>query len=172
MAVSNKTIKDENRFYFYSLCLIFLYYVGSAMAGAELSLRYQIILIPLFCLFSASFWVNLFKRHFHADVMAGLAVLILETAHVAPFYISYQNPTVLSSFLHPGVHWGQGGYEVAQCANGLGQAEELVVFADYEGFSEFFKGRGYRYLYRRKIDENYIQSYDYLCLTLQRYLRS
>ena len=155
----------ENRFFFYSMFLIMVYYLGSALAGAELSLRYQIILIPVFCIFAANFFANFLKRHFYVYLTIGFLILILEMAHVAPFYISYKNPTEFSSFINPGVSWGQGGYEIAQVANRLQNAKKLKILSDYEGFSEFFMGAGSRYGYRRKLTESYIQQYDYLCLS-------
>ncbi|MDO9263705.1 MAG: glycosyltransferase family 39 protein [Desulfosalsimonadaceae bacterium] len=161
-----KNISDgENRFFFYSLFLIMVYYLGSALAGAELSLRYQIILIPVFCIFAANFFADFFKRRFYVYLTIGFLILAFEMVHVAPFYISYKNPTEFSSFTNPGVSWGQGGYEIAQVANRLQNAKKLKILADYEGFSEFFMGAGSRYRYRRKLTENYIRQYDYLCLS-------
>ncbi len=157
------------RFFFYSMVLIMIYYVGSALAGAELSLRYQIILLPIFCIFASYFFVAVFKRRFYVYLTIFVIILTGEMAYVAPFYISYRNPIELSSFINPGVSWGQGGYEVAQFANRLENAGEMKILSDYEGFSEFFKGAGFRYKHRRKLTENYIVQYDYLCLSSSGY---
>jgi hypothetical protein len=157
------------RFFFYSIVLIMTYYVGSALAGAELSLRYQIILLPIFCIFASYFFAEVLKRRFYVYLTIFIIILTAEMAYVAPFYISYRNPIVFSSFIDPGVNWGQGGYEVAQFANRLPNAQQLKILADYEGFLEFFKGTGFRYKHRRKLTNNYIRQYDYLCLSSRGY---
>jgi hypothetical protein len=165
LMLKNTKCFDQIRFFFYSMILIMIYYVGSALAGAELSLRYQIMLLPIFCIFASYFFVEVFKRRFYVYLMIFVIVLAGEVAYVAPFYISYNNPMEFSSFINPGVNWGQGGYEVAQFANRLPNAQQLKILSDYEGFSEFFKGAGFRYKHRRKLMEKYIRQYDYLCLS-------
>lgn len=163
--VKDKDSDPDRRFFSYALFLVMVYYLGSAMAGADLSLRYQIILLPVFCIFAADFFVKFLKKRFYGYLAAGFLLLAFEMAHVAPFYISYQNPTEFSSFINPGVSWGQGGYEIAQCANRLENPDQLQILADYEGFSEFFRGKGSRYQYRRRLTENYLRQYDYLSLS-------
>ncbi|MBC2717647.1 MAG: glycosyltransferase family 39 protein [Desulfobacteraceae bacterium] len=165
LMLKNAMSYTHYRFFFYSMVLIMVYYLGAALSGAELSLRYQIILLPIFCLFASYFFVTIFRRRFYLYLTILFVILALEMLHVAPFYITYRNPTEFSSFINPGVNWGQGGYEIAQSVNRLQNAEEMKILSDYEGFAKFFRGAGSRYTYRQKLTENYIRQYDYLCLS-------
>jgi 4-amino-4-deoxy-L-arabinose transferase-like glycosyltransferase len=72
-----------------------------------------------------------------------------------PFYFNYTNPLLPKQSLISDA-WGYGGYEAAQYLNALPNAENLLVWTDYEGVCEFFKGkcmvRQYKYSNKQAID--------------------
>lgn len=72
-----------------------------------------------------------------------------------PFYFNYANIFLPQKSLISDA-WGYGGYEAARYLNSLPNAENLLVWSDYEGVCEFFKGKcmlkQYKYSSRQKID--------------------
>jgi 4-amino-4-deoxy-L-arabinose transferase-like glycosyltransferase len=57
-----------------------------------------------------------------------------------PFYFNYANFLLPKTALVSDT-WGYGGYEAAQYLNTLPNAQNLLVWTDYEGVCEFFKGK-------------------------------
>ncbi len=72
-----------------------------------------------------------------------------------PFYLNYTSPLLPKSELISDA-WGYGGYEAAQYLNALPNAENLLVWTDYEGVCEFFVGKclvkQYKYSSKQAID--------------------
>lgn len=72
-----------------------------------------------------------------------------------PFYFDYTNALLPKQFLISDA-WGYGGYEATQYLNALPNAENLLIWTDYEGVCEFFVGKcmlkQYKYSSKQKID--------------------
>lgn len=128
--------------------------------------RYIILLYPLVAFLAAcGIWESrqfLKKRcpqyalldTFHVTL---LLILLLSISLITsrPFYFNYTNPLLPKQFLISDA-WGYGGYEAAQYLNTLPNAQNLLVWTDYEGVCEFFVGKcmlkQYKYSSKQQID--------------------
>lgn len=136
--------------------LLFLFVFGSffvafyyaAMEQRVLvHVRYSILLYPVASFISAitaTFIARFFfsKHMLYGMVFVGFVFLLSLGSLVAdrPFYFNYTNDLLPKDQDVVGA-WGYGGYEAAQYLNSLPFSEYLTVWADYEGFCPFFKGR-------------------------------
>lgn len=97
-----------------------------------------------------------------------LIASLIDLSLVMPHnYISYNNKLYFDysgpGYDGPRLTWGFGGYEIAQKANTLQNAQSLKVLSDYVGFGVFFIGRNERV--NKRMTEGYIKQFDYLCLS-------
>jgi hypothetical protein len=123
-----------------SIAIIIMFIGGSAIGGFVATGRYQVMLIPLYILIAALAIEKLAKA---GGWVVGVAVVSLLTLiGTTPFYINYQNEVSDRSIVIND-SWGMGGYELAQKLNSLPDAENIRVWADREGFNEFFVGKTY-----------------------------
>ncbi|HRY82183.1 MAG TPA: phospholipid carrier-dependent glycosyltransferase [Candidatus Moranbacteria bacterium] len=156
---------------------IIIYYIALVAQNLPSTVRYSIILYPLVSIL-ASFGLYEFFSHDKLKKfskiyisLAIIAISIVSLWQIKPFYFSYINFLLPEKYILSGA-WGYGGYEAAQYLNSLPNAEKLVVFPDYTGFSKFFKGKTYRrYILKKEWDpiDYYVISqhgksmYDYWC---------
>jgi 4-amino-4-deoxy-L-arabinose transferase-like glycosyltransferase len=108
--------------------------------------RYSILLYPLFS-FLGALGLSLFlDQHVLSAfqkkmVIGGGALFSLWSLFLsAPFYFNYTNALLPQNALIQDA-WGYGGYEAARYLNGLPDAKNLTVWADYYGVCEFFVGK-------------------------------
>lgn len=123
------------------IIFVFIYILGAALSNHFTTARYEILLHPIFGIISTIMIVSLIRKE---DVLrlATILVILLNAFFVfqsSPFYLQYDN--VLN--VHNAVitdAWGFGGYELAQKANELPNSTYMHVWADREGFKDFFSG--------------------------------
>ncbi len=122
------------------LLFIFFFLIAILLSEILATARYLILLYPIIAILAASALAG-FSQVFQKWLLLGtILILITSTACAAPFYFNYTN------FLLPQekiIHhsWGYGGYEAAQYLNSLPDAQNLLVWSDYYGICEFFKGK-------------------------------
>ncbi len=162
IAVKRRSIEPDYGIIFYCMMFILVYIAGSAFGGIVASRRYSIILYPISALITGFFATRLL-RPVRVPVAIGFLVLlsVAETAYFRPFYFYYTNPL---NFRHAGnSNWGFGGYELAQMANRLPNAENLKVISDYPGFNRFFVGKSY--WLDQKATPRLLRYFDYVYLS-------
>lgn len=128
--------------------------------------RYAIALYPLIAFLSASgLWEALSglkqrwpKYDFLNTINAALLLIVVSGISLLssyPFYFNYTNALLPKQSLISDA-WGYGGYEAAQYLNSLPNAQNLLVWTDYEGVCEFFVGKcmvkQYKYSSKQPID--------------------
>ncbi len=127
-----------------SLLFTLFYLAGSAATGHITSPRYQIPVFPAISLLIVAALLSVVKgidiKKFSVAVVAiAAAINFALVLPFSPYYLFYHN-----HFLPRGKlvfdGWGLGGYEAAQFLNKKPNAEKLMVYASYGGFSKFFKG--------------------------------
>ncbi|MBD3329538.1 phospholipid carrier-dependent glycosyltransferase [Candidatus Dojkabacteria bacterium] len=104
------------------LLIIFLYILGSSLAGLRGFARYQIVLFPLIIMFTISYLpsvnkISLINRSKLRKCAVILFVVFIQLSAVfraAPFYYHYSNVLNYSGELPLLSTWGFGGYEVGQ----------------------------------------------------------
>jgi 4-amino-4-deoxy-L-arabinose transferase-like glycosyltransferase len=127
---------------------IFGFYYAAMAQNLLVHVRYSILLYPMIsiaaALFAASIASRLFRWNTIAGVVFAVAVVAISGASLAadrPYYFNYTNDLLPLDQDIVGA-WGYGGYEAAQYLNNVTTYPEyLTVWADYEGFCPFFKGR-------------------------------
>ena len=123
-----------------SLIFILIFIIGSALGGFVISHRYQVLLYPIYAFISAGVFSTFkFKKTIMTILMLISFLILMNTS---PFYLLYTNELNVR-FASTGGMWGFGGYEAAQRMNSLPNAKNLTVWADKEGFENFFVGTAY-----------------------------
>lgn len=138
--------KDKSVF-FYAVTLTFFtvaYYGAAAMVGLIATVRYSIMMYPLYALLSAlGAWslYGYFKKSYLKIVITVLIFIFSfwELWQVKPFYFNYSNPLLPKKYLISGA-WGYGGYEAAEFINSQPNSEKIIVWTDYFGVCPFIKG--------------------------------
>lgn len=127
--------------------------------------RYLILLYPIFAFLAAVGFIKIEKivtrntdRSSPAKILLAFIVILSSFASILlsrPFYFDYSNSLLPKTALISDA-WGYGGYEAAQHLNSLPDAKHLVVWTDYEGVCEFFRGtcmvKQYKYANDIRID--------------------
>src|SRR6185369_1133939 len=125
---------------------LILFPIVSFLAAIEVSFIRQSLLKNKF--FPRSLFIMIFILFF-------MTVPIFSLYSSAPVYLNYTN-ALLSKDKIVSDSWGYGGYEAAEYLNSLPDAENLLVWSDYEGVCQFFKGRcimrQYKFAASKKID--------------------
>lgn len=164
----NKKFRDKlNSKAIVILCMllgIFFYLLGAALGKLPATPRYQIILFPFYASLAAIFFLAIFpkKEKITTSILLGLSIVLVVL--VQPFY-DYSN-TSLNWLTNKEHTWGRdprGGYKLAKMVNEVPNAKTLKVSSDYNYFPYYFVGRNG--IMNQKIDQNYINQFDYLCLS-------
>lgn len=126
------------------IIFIFIYIVGAALGNHFTTARYEIILHPIFGIISTIMVVSLIRKE---DVLrlATILIILLNAFFVfqsSPFYLQYDNELNIHDAVITDA-WGFGGYELAQQVNELPEPQSMHIWADREGFKDFFKGNYY-----------------------------
>ena len=137
---------------FAGAAFILFFYQAASLQRLLVHVRYSILLYPVMAVIGAVGATIVFRilgqirlfrlRSALVGFVAGLIVLgsLVSLEAARPFYFNYTSDLLPKQFITTGA-WGYGGYEAAQVLNALPNAEKLLVWADYEGFCPFFRGR-------------------------------
>lgn len=147
--------------------LILLHLIGFLTMDVLATPRYLILLFPIAAILAG---IEAYLLHARLSgsihplrskllpfvfVVAIFTSSLVGIASVFPFYSNYTN-TFLSRDNIISDTWGYGGYEAAQFLNSLPDAQNLLVWSDYEGVCEFFKGecitKQYKHAEGKEID--------------------
>lgn len=134
------------------------------MKGIVSGGRYDIILFPVVAFFSGSFYLRLIPKP-KIIIPVLLILALVDISLFSPLsYLDYSNDKY---FKERGRYysWGMGGYEIAQKANLLPDADNLKVLSDYHGFGHFFVGKNAYMNKSDAISNDYLKNFDYLCLS-------
>ncbi|MFA5962022.1 MAG: glycosyltransferase family 39 protein [Parcubacteria group bacterium] len=129
------------------LILFFLgaFYAAVLAQNLLVTIRYSIMLYPLMLLLAGIGLWELFswKRLEKIDknwITAGILLISFWSLwEVRPFYFNYASDLLPNSRIITDA-WGYGGYEAAKYLNSLPDAENLLIWTDYNGYCPFFKG--------------------------------
>ncbi len=139
----------SGRFEDFSLLMfVFLFLFAMLFSEVLATARYLILLYPAIAILAASgvrksaWYLGNFGLHQTRRLLAPGIILsaLASTALAAPFYFNYTNFFLpREKVIHHS--WGLGGYEAAQYLNSLPNADRLLIWSDYYGVCEFFRGR-------------------------------
>lgn len=159
------------------LSYIVLFYAAVLFQDLLIDARYGIMLYPaifLMAAFGAESFRNLVLKRLlsenhlrHASIALSVGIAfssLLSLRSAVPFYFNYTN-SLLPLKNSVTTAWGYGGYEAAQYINALPDAEQLTVWADYEGFCKFFVGKCIRGSDIKRYDDGNFGSVDYFIVT-------
>ena len=123
------------------------FYYAAIEQRVLVHVRYSILLYPVaafIAAITATFITQFLMKKCLSYSLAFIAVVffISMSSLVAdrPYYFNYTNDLLPQDQDVVGA-WGYGGYEAAEYLNNLEFSEYFTVWADYEGFCPFFKGR-------------------------------
>jgi 4-amino-4-deoxy-L-arabinose transferase-like glycosyltransferase len=127
--------------------LIFLaaFYAAMLLQNLLVTIRYGIMLYPLVLLLASLgiwelfSWKRLEKINKIWITVAILVVSFWSLWSTKPFYFNYTSDLLPQNRIITDA-WGYGGYEAAQYLNNLPNAENLLVWSDYNGYCYFLKG--------------------------------
>lgn len=139
--------KTQDFFILFALTLFFpLFYAAVIRTDLLVNIRYAIMLYPLAIVLGVMGLFQLAEvmgRYRRQMLVAGIVLMfasgIWAMWTIKPFYFNYTSDLLPKSRIITGA-WGYGGYEAAEYLNALPEAENLVVWADTNGFCQFFKG--------------------------------
>ncbi len=137
---------------------VIVFFVGAFLGGYIINARYQILLYPLLS-FPVSLFILTISKHKLLTITV-ISSLCFSIIYIQPLSFLYTNNLNIRKYLITDM-WGFGGYELAQQLNKLPGAENINVWIDREGFSEFFIGKSYWRGKNNPFDDNI----DYLILT-------
>jgi 4-amino-4-deoxy-L-arabinose transferase-like glycosyltransferase len=125
---------------------ILLYYLGSTVSLVASSVRYQIILYPLFFIISGYGWYQLLnkfcKKSWGYFILLFLLIAISTYSLwvIKPYYFVYSNILLPEKYTVNPKDMGDGSYEAAQFLNSLPEAENLKIWSDRNGVCVVFNG--------------------------------
>lgn len=138
---------------FLGASFILLFYEAALMQRILVHVRYSLLLYPVVALLAGvgvtltwRFVSRHLPRHWMRAAAATAGILLLANSlwtslrSDAPFYFNYTSDLLPRQFDVVGA-WGYGGYEAAQWLNAQPDAQNLLVWSDYDGFCPFFVGK-------------------------------
>jgi 4-amino-4-deoxy-L-arabinose transferase-like glycosyltransferase len=138
----------ETKIIVYFILFILFYYFASTVDHVIATVRYQIVLYPLFFTISAIGIFQLisfpFLRKYFLRISASFVfclVIVLELFSVRPFYFSYASILLPQKYLVNLKDMGDGSYEAAQFLNALPNARNLSIWSDKGAVCAVFKGK-------------------------------
>ncbi len=143
-SIIKKTIYSQTVF----LLLFFLAAFYSAMILQVLlvTIRYSIMLYPpVLVLASIGIWELFSWKRLKKNSKVSITLVILLISFwslwtIKPFYFNYTNDLLPQSRVITDA-WGYGGFEAAEFLNSLPNAQNLLVWTDYNGYCPFLKGK-------------------------------
>jgi len=128
------------------LFFLLAFYSAVLLQNLLVTIRYSIMLYPLILLLSGVgiwelfSWKRLEKINKAWITLGILLVSFWSLWETKPFYFNYTSDLLPKTRIITDA-WGYGGYEAAQYLNGLPNAENLLIWTDYNGYCPFFRGR-------------------------------
>jgi hypothetical protein len=147
------------------MLFVWLFIAGSSFQGVQLSARYTIMLFPLLA-YIVALAVQQVKIPKVWIVIPMLLFPLTDFGLLKPSgMVFYTNNYYWTNDGH--LLWGFGGYEIAEKANRLPNAEDLKVLVDYHGFAIFFHGDSD--FMEKQMTNAVMDDYDYLYLSTAGY---
>jgi 4-amino-4-deoxy-L-arabinose transferase-like glycosyltransferase len=144
--IKNISTESESRWIIFIFSFFTLVFVAASFQQKILlTNRYSVLLYPLMLTMAAIGITNLFSlekknRLFRAVILAVIIFISISSLwKTKPFYFTYSNVLLPQKYLVSDA-WGYGGFEAAQYLNSLPNAENLKIWADYNGTCLFFNG--------------------------------
>ncbi|MFA5333556.1 MAG: LamG-like jellyroll fold domain-containing protein [Candidatus Nanoarchaeia archaeon] len=156
----NELIKNNKLLILSCFIFIFLFIFGSSLGGFVVLIRYQVMLYPLFAILVSFFVFSIYKSK--KIIVFILTFSIISLFFYTPYFFHYTNFLNIQNYIITEA-WGIGGYELAQNMNSLPNSENITIWVDREGFSEFFIGKSYWRGVNNPFNESY--NIEYLILT-------
>ncbi len=130
------------------IILLFLvaFYSAVLLQGLLVTIRYSIVMYPMMLVLAGIGLWELFswgKLQMISKAWVTLGVLAISVASlylVRPFYFNYTSSLLPKSRIIADA-WGYGGFEAAEFLNELPNAQDLLIWTDYNGYCPFLKGR-------------------------------
>lgn len=149
------------------ISFLVFYYTAVLSQNVLVHGRYSVLLYPALAGLSAIGIVLVFEKNISTrwfrSIMALplLAFVLLSVSSSAPYTFNYTNDLLPKDQDVTGA-WGLGGYEAAQYINNLPDAENLIVWSDYEGVCPFLKGRCIKGSVIKWYNDGQFSGFDYL----------
>jgi hypothetical protein len=128
------------------LFFLLAFYAAVLLQNLLVTIRYSIMLYPLIMLLSGLgiwelFSMKRLEKINKVWITAGILLISFWSLwEIKPFYFNYTSDLLPKTRIITDA-WGYGGYEAAQYLNNLPNAENLLIWTDYNGYCPFFKGR-------------------------------
>lgn len=122
------------------------FYLAVVLQVLLVTIRYSIMLYPLvLVLASIGIWELFSLKWLEKIGKALITVAILLISfwslwEIKPFYFNYTNDLLPQSRIITDA-WGYGGYEAAEFLNSLPNAQNLLIWTDYNGYCPFLRGK-------------------------------
>jgi hypothetical protein len=145
--LKKKHYDQEAKISFYFVILIFLYYLASTVNSVVATVRYQIVLYPLFLIIGAFglkiFFESKILRFVPQAVLYLLLITILAFSFIQmkPFYFTYASGLLPQKYDVNLKDMGDGSYEAAEYLNQKANAENLFIWSDKGAVCESFVGK-------------------------------
>lgn len=157
----------KERFLVFSLSTFIIVYIAAVLQQELLNIvRYNLIIYPAFSILAAiglDYLIPKNKKSFLSNSLITSLVIFFSFVsiwQIKPFYFNYTNFLLSKKYIILD-SWGYGGYEAATKLNSIPGAEKKIIWSDYYGVCEFFKGTC---LLDYSIDQK-INPIDYFVLT-------
>lgn len=140
---------EKEKISFLKIMIVFfivVFFLAVASQGLFITVRYGIILYPLVAILAAMALWDLCSFKIVSRIpktVIALAVIsagIFSIWQIKPFYFNYTNFLLNRNKMITDA-WGYGGWEAGEYLNGLPDAQNLVVWVDYNGYCPFFEGK-------------------------------
>lgn len=138
----------ESRLTFYFLIFIIFYYFASTVNNVVATVRYQIVLYPLFLIIGAigiKKLLLLYKSgkdcYFRISYLLLMAILLFSLFSIKPFYLTYASKLLPQKYVLNLKDMGDGSFEAANYLNKLPDAENLIIWSDKGAVCESFIGK-------------------------------
>lgn len=128
------------------LFFLLAFYSAVLLQNLLVTIRYSIMLYPLvLVLASMGIWELFSWKRLEKikKVWITLGILLISFWSlwgIKPFYFNYTSDLLPRSRIITDA-WGYGGYEAGEYLNSLPNAENLLIWTDYNGYCQFFRGR-------------------------------
>lgn len=170
IASFDRTIREFDRtFLWHTILFIIIFYAGSAISLIAATIRYQIILYPLFFIIAAYGWHYLWTKLKFSALFIIVMLLFAATSlytlwTVKPFYFSYTSMLLPNAYIVNPKDMGDGSYEISEYLNTLPHARDLKIWSDKNGVCVFFVGYCNSRVHLNEFDENGTD-YDYYVIS-------
>jgi polygalacturonase/4-amino-4-deoxy-L-arabinose transferase-like glycosyltransferase len=138
----------ESRLIFYFLLFILFYYFASTVNSVVATVRYQILLYPLFLIIGAIgikklllLYKPIKEWHYVISYFLLIVVLLFSLFSIKPFYLTYASRLLPQKYILNLKDMGDGSFESANYLNKLPNAKDLLIWSDKGAVCESFIGQ-------------------------------